>query len=95
MSKFPITSIAKHFQEKGAGSGTAFLTFKSRAQARKFRAVFRKIQKLKEDKQILKIGADEINLGFDVPAFLQHTIARVTDFDGETQPRPGWSNPFQ
>jgi hypothetical protein len=82
MTKVPIASVATHFQSKGAGSGSAFLTFKSRAQARKFRSVFRKIQKMKENKQSINIAGEEVNLYFDIPQFLKSTIERVTDLDG-------------
>eukprot|EP01051_Picozoa_sp_SAG22_P008044 SAG22_NODE_593_length_8808_cov_21.674590_2_plen_255_part_00 len=71
LAKFPTEAIARRFREKGAGSGTAFLTFKSRAQARKFERVFRKLRKvgteLGRTKALSSCSASAVFLAKTVP----------------------------
>lgn len=74
------------FQPDGAGSGMAYLTFKQRAHARAFRDTFKKMQAKAKKKQSLQVdlgavGTFGVDVGMELPQFMQETIDRVTDVD--------------
>ena len=80
----------EYFQPNGTGSGTAFLTFKQRAHARAFRDTFKKIHAKKKKKQSLQVdlgavGTFGIDVGVELPQFVQETIDRVTDVDAHLE----------
>ena len=80
----------EYFQPKGVGSSTAFLTFKQRAQARAFRDTFKRMHKKNKNKQSLQLnlgaaGTFGLDVGVELPEFVQDTIDRVTDVDAHLE----------
>lgn len=80
----------EYFQPQGAGSGTAFLTFKQRAHARGFRDAFKKMRAISKKKQSLSVnlgavGTFGFDIGVELPEFMQETIDRVTDVDAHLE----------
>jgi hypothetical protein len=79
-----------YFQPQGAGSGIAFLTFRQRAHARTFRDSFKTMHAKVKKKQSLQVdlgavGTFGVDLGVELPTFVQETIDRVTDVDAHLE----------
>eukprot|EP01043_Picozoa_sp_COSAG02_P027097 COSAG02_NODE_1582_length_11838_cov_3.471420_1_plen_1117_part_00 len=79
-----------YFQPKGSGTGIAFLTFRQRAHARRFRDAFKKMDANAKRQQSLQVdlgavGTFGVDLGVQLPTFVQDTIDRVTDVDAHLE----------
>lgn len=79
-----------YFQPRGSGSGVVFLTFRQRAHARRFRDAFKRMDAKNKQKQSLQVdlgavGTFGVDLGVELPTFVQETIDRVTDVDAHLE----------
>ena len=83
LAKIPC---CRNQDDKGDGSGTVFLTFRTRGQARDVLEYFKNLRSKKAKKQSLELdlgmaGTFGFNLGIDLPDFVQDTVTNVTDIN--------------